>query len=116
MQEFLSKDPFTTGRLAIARLTTGEMSAETMLQWLQRARPEAKGVPCIAGVDVSWGCAQFPLNWGDHFPLKTRKWCALAEVMQPQSWCRLGRHGRTPNQCFNHCHVERHGPPFGTPC
>lgn len=37
-EEFLSKDPFTTGRLAIARLTTGEMSAETMLQWLQRAR------------------------------------------------------------------------------
>jgi hypothetical protein len=62
MQEFLSKDPFTTGRLAIARLTTGEMSAETMLQWPQRARPEAKGVP------------------------------------------------------FNHCHLERHGSPFSTPC
>ena len=43
LQEFLSEDPFITGRLAIARLTTGEMSAETMLQWLQRARPEALG-------------------------------------------------------------------------
>lgn len=68
MQEFLSKDPFITGRLAIARLTTGEMWAETMLQWLQRARPEAKGAPF--SVDVSWGCAQFPLiqDWRDHFP------------------------------------------------
>ena len=43
MQEFLSEDPFISGRLAIARLTSSEMSAETLLQWLQRARPEALG-------------------------------------------------------------------------
>lgn len=40
-EEFLSEDDVVAEGLAIARLTVGEMSAETMLQWLQRARPEA---------------------------------------------------------------------------
>eukprot|EP00438_Fugacium_kawagutii_P035964 Skav233257 [mRNA] locus=scaffold2371:64227:68580:- [translate_table: standard] len=41
VEEFLSEDDVVAEGLAIARLTAGEMSAETMLQWLQRARPEA---------------------------------------------------------------------------
>ncbi|CAK8998095.1 unnamed protein product [Durusdinium trenchii] len=42
-EEFLSKDNFVRARLAVARLLPGEITAETMLRWVQRARPEALG-------------------------------------------------------------------------
>ena len=71
MQEFLSEDPFISGRLAIARLTSSEMSAETLLQWLQRAASGSFGRlarQVLMFHDVSSGCAQFPWiqDW-DHF-------------------------------------------------
>ena len=43
LQEVLSKDNFVRARLAVARLLPGEITAETMLRWVQRARPEALG-------------------------------------------------------------------------